>query len=48
MSVALLLFFIPIRASTLAVLNSYITIFSTIKYQNVPYNGGAKAIFFSP
>ena len=35
-----------IRASTLVVLNSYIAIFSTTKYQNVPYNGGAKAIFF--
>ena len=35
-----------IRASTLVVLNSYIAIFSTIKYQNVPYNGGAKTIFF--
>ena len=46
MFVALLLFFILIWASTLAVLNSYITIFSTVKYQNVPYNGGAKAIFF--
>ena len=35
-----------IRASTLVVLNSYIAIFSTTKYQNVPYNGGAKTIFF--
>ena len=35
-----------IRASTLVVLNSYIAIFSTTKYQNVPCNGGAKAIFF--
>ena len=34
------------RASTLVVLNSYIAIFSTTKYQNVPYNGGAKSIFF--
>ena len=33
------------RASTLVVLNSYIAIFSTTKYQNVPYNGGAKSIF---
>ena len=37
---------IILRASTLVVLNSYIAIFSTTKYQNVPYNGGAKAIFF--
>ena len=28
------------------VLNSYITIFSTTKTQNVPYNSGAKVIFF--
>ena len=35
-----------IRASTLVVLNSYIAIFSTTKNQNVPCNGGAKAIFF--
>ena len=27
-------------------LNSYIAIFCTTKNQNVPYNGGAKAIFF--
>ena len=27
-------------------LNSYITIFSTAKYQNVPCNNGAKTIFF--
>ena len=27
-------------------LNSYIDIFSTTKYQNVPCNSGAKAIFF--
>ena len=47
MYVTLFLFFILIWASTLTVLNSYITIFSTIKYQNVPYNGGAKVIFFS-
>ena len=36
----------PVRASTLMVLNNYIAIISTTKYQNVPYNGGAKAIFF--
>ena len=35
-----------LRASTLVVLNSNIAIFITTKYQNVPYNGGAKAIFF--
>ena len=27
-------------------LNSYITIFSTTKYQNMPYNGRAKTIYF--
>ena len=27
-------------------LNSYIDIFSTTKYQNVPCNSGAKVIFF--
>ena len=30
----------------MVVLNSYIAIFSTTKYQNMPYNGGAKTIFF--
>ena len=35
-----------IRTSTLVMLNSYIAIFSTTKYQNVPYNGRVKAIFF--
>ena len=36
-----------IRASTLVVLNRYIVNFSTTKYQNVSYNGGAKVILFS-
>ena len=35
-----------IRASTLVVPNSYIAISNTTKYQNVPCNGGTKAIFF--
>ena len=35
-----------VRTSTVVVLNSYIAIFSTTKYQNVSYNGGAKTIFF--
>ena len=35
-----------LRASTLVVLNRNIAIFITTKYQNVPYNGRAKAIFF--
>ena len=35
-----------IRVSILVLLNSYIAIFSTTKYQNVPYNGGVKTIFF--
>ena len=35
-----------LRASTLMVLNRNIAIFITTKYQNVPYNGRAKAIFF--
>ena len=35
-----------IRASILVVLNNYIAIFSTTKYENVPYNDGAKVIFF--
>ena len=37
---------IILRESILVVLNSYITIFSIIKYQNVTYNGRAKTIFF--
>ena len=35
-----------LRASTLVVLNRNIAIFITTKYQNVPYNGRAKVIFF--
>ena len=35
-----------LRASTLVVLNKNIAIFIITKYQNVPYNGRAKAIFF--
>ena len=37
---------IILRESILVVLNSYITIFSIIKYQNVTYNGRVKTIFF--
>ena len=35
-----------IRALAIVVLNSYIAIFNTTKYQNLPCNSGAKAIFF--
>ena len=38
---------IILRESILVVLNSYITIFSIIKYQNVTYNSRVKTIFFS-
>ena len=37
---------IILRESMLVVLNSYITIFSIIKYQKVTYNGRVKTIFF--
>ena len=38
----------PIRALAIVVLNSYITIFSTTKNQNVLCNSGTDAIFLAP
>ena len=37
-----------LRVLAIVVLNSYITIFSTTKYQNIPCNSGAKLYFLAP